>query len=177
MLTKIQLIQSATAIGMMIGTITTSVIKVQANPLLPTNDQKTIAAPQPSVNISTKPHRYGGNGVGLALGAKIETVSGVAETALADHLAASDVKFYGAYWCSHCQKQKSLFGDTAAAKLPYVECAADGENSQRQLCKDKNIKMFPTWAIKGKFLTGTRDLKELAVLTGYKGSMDFKYHK
>ena len=108
---------------------------------------------------------------------KIETVSGVAETSLVEYLAASGVQFYGAYWCAHCQQQKSLFGAAAAAKLPYIECAADGENSQRQLCKDRNIQMFPTWAIDGKFYPGTKDLKEIATMTGYKGSMDFKYHK
>jgi glutaredoxin len=177
MLTKFQLLQSATAVGIAIGAFMAPVTNVQANPSISTNEQQITSAPQPVVDSVTNPHRYGHNGIGIALGSKIETVSGAAETALAEHLAASGVKFYGAYWCSHCQKQKSLFGDTAAAKLPYIECAADGENSQRQLCKDKNVQMFPTWAINGKFLTGTRDLKEIATLTGYKGSMNFKYHK
>jgi glutaredoxin len=175
MLKKLQLLQSGTAIGMMIGAFTTPVAGVWANPSMPTSPLQTISAPQPVTNSTTQPRRYGRHSI--ALGATIDTVSGAAEIALAEHLAANDVKFYGAYWCSHCQKQKSLFGATAATKLPYVECAADGENSQRQLCKVKNIQMFPTWVINGKYFPGTKDLKEIATITGYKGLMNFKYHK
>jgi glutaredoxin len=108
---------------------------------------------------------------------KVETVSGAAEIALAEYLTANDVKFYGAFWCSHCKEQKALFGAVAASKLNYIECDKNGENSQRQLCKDQNIQMFPTWAIKGQFLPGTRDLKQLAELTGYQGATNFKYKK
>jgi glutaredoxin len=177
MLTKLQLIQSATTLGMVVGALITPIIKVQANPSIPVSTQRSFSDSPTAASITAQPRRYGRNGIGIALGAKIETVSGAAETALAEHLAASGVKFYGAYWCNHCQKQKSLFGDVAAAKLPYIECAANGENSQRQLCKEKDIKMFPTWVINGKYITGTHDLKEIATLTGYKGSTDFKYHK
>lgn len=168
MLSKFQLVQAVTAIGMVIGTISTPAASIHANPL-----QDSFAPQSAPKNISN-PRRYGRN---IALGAKIDTVSGAAETALVEHLISKDVKFYGAYWCSHCQTQKSLFGAVAAAKLPYVECAADGENSQRQLCKDKDIKMFPTWVIDGKYFTGSKDLKEIAELTGYKGSKNFKYKK
>jgi glutaredoxin len=181
MLKKMQLVQSITAIGMAIGAITPVVI-VRADPSLPANIQKqsisapqTISPSQPVPNNTTQPSDNTRKSV--ATGAKIKTISGAAETALVEYLAANGVKFYGAYWCSHCQQQKSLFGADAATKLPYIECAADGENSQRQLCKNKNIQMFPTWVIKGKYFTGTKDLKEIASLTGYKGSLDFKYHK
>ncbi len=169
MLKKMQLLQSATVIGIAIGAFATPVTGVRANPLITTSEQQTIAS-------TPNPRRYYGRHA-VALDATIETVSGRAEIALAEHLAANDVKFYGAYWCSHCQKQKSLFGATAAAKLPYVECAADAENSQRQLCKTKNIKLFPTWVIKGQYFPGTLDLKDIAAKTGYKGPMDFKYRK
>ena len=174
MLTKLQLLQSATAIGIAIGAITPVAI-VRANPSLPANGKQPISAPQPVPNQSTQPN--GGNRKSIETGAKIETISGAAETALVEHLAVNDVKFYGAYWCSHCQQQKSLFGAAAAAKLLYIECDADGEKSQRQLCKDKNIQMFPTWVIGGKYFTGTKDLKEIATMTGYQGSMNFKYRK
>ncbi len=175
MLTKFQLIQTATAIGMAIGTLTAPVLKVEANPSIPTMGQKNIPATQLIAdNAATKPRRYSRS---IALGAKVDTVSGASEISLAEHLAAKGVKFYGAYWCSHCQKQKSLFGATAVAKLPYIECAKEGENSQRQLCMDKEIKMFPTWVINGQYITGTHELAEIAKLTGYTGSTDFKYHK
>ncbi len=169
---KLQLLQLATTIGMSIGIVTP--IAIQANQSIPASTPTSLARlAVPDRATRSRQERD----TSIASGMKIETVSGEAETALVEYLAASDVKFYGAYWCAHCQKQKSLFGATAAAKLPYIECAADGENSQRQLCKDKNIQMFPTWAIDGKFYPGTKDLKEIAAMTGYKGSMDFKYHK
>ena len=169
MLSKFQLVQALTVIGMAICTISTPTANIQAAPL-----QTGFASPQSAPENASKPRRYGRN---IASKVKVDTVSGVAETALVEHLIAKDVKFYGAYWCSHCQSQKSLFGAVAAAKLPYVECAADGENSQRQLCKDKDIKMFPTWVIDGKYFTGSKDLKEIAELTGYKGAKNFKYKK
>jgi glutaredoxin len=175
MLKKIQLLQSTTAIAMAIGALTTPVARVQANPSMPTVEPKTTSAPQPVVNSTPKSDPS--NGKSVAVGTNIDTVSGAAEIALAEYLVANNIKFYGADWCSHCTRQKSLFGATAAAKLPYIECAADVENSQRQLCKDKNIQMFPTWAIKDKFFPGVKDLKEIATLTGYQGSIDFKYQK
>jgi glutaredoxin len=173
MLTKTLLLQSITSIGMAIGALTTPFTMAQANPSIPSNGQG-IVIKQLVPTSNAKPRRYSRS---IALGAKVETISGAAEIALAEHLAANGAKFYGAYWCSHCQKQKSMFGATAVTKLPYVECAKEAENSQRQLCKDKKIEMFPTWVINGKYLTGTRELKEIADLTGYTGPTDFKFHK
>jgi hypothetical protein len=189
--------QTATAIIMAIGSMPVVTISAQASPLTSTpigvggasppgeaalreNRQTAPSAqpdpaPQPTTNGTVKlPVNRRQN---VSLGAKIETSSGPAEIALAEYLAENNVKFYGAYWCAHCQQQKSLFGAVAASKLPYVECAEGGENSQRQLCKEKNIQMFPTWAIKGKLLPGTLELKKIAELTGYKGPMNFKYQK
>jgi thiol-disulfide isomerase/thioredoxin len=166
MLTKTQLIQAVTAVGMVIGALTAPTVRVQAKPSVPQTQ---------SVHTNeTKPVRYSRS---IALGTKIDTVSGASEIALAEYLATNDVKFYGAYWCSHCQKQKSLFGAVAAAKLPYVECAADGDNSQRQLCKTKDIKMFPTWVINGKYYPGTKSLKDIAEIVKYTGPSNFKYQK
>ena len=170
MLTKSQLLQSITSIGMAIGSIATSLTLAQANPSIPNNVQQSTVVSQLASDNDSKPRRYGRN---IALGAKVETISGAAEIAFAEHLAAQDIKFYGAYWCSHCQRQKSYFGAAAAAKLPYVECARDGENSQRELCRTKDVKVFPTWSINGKNVPGAKSLKELAALTGYKGPMNF----
>jgi glutaredoxin len=174
MLTKFHFLQTATAIGMAIGTLTTSLVKVQANPSISTPSQVTTPSAQLVAETNTKPRRYSRS---IALGAKVETVSGASEVALAEYLATKDVKFYGAYWCSHCQRQKSLFGAVAAAKIPYVECAADGDNSQRELCKTKKIRMFPTWIINGKAYQGTKNLKEIADLVGYSGPANFQYQK
>ena len=174
MLTKSQLLQSITSIGMAVGSIATSLTIVQANPSIPNNVQQSTIVAELSPSNDSKPRRYGRT---IALGTKIDTISGAAEIAFAEHLAAQGTQFYGAYWCSHCQRQKSYFGAAAAAKLPYVECAKDGENSQRELCRTKDIKVFPTWVINGKNVPGAKSLKDLAALTGYKGSMNFTTQK
>ncbi|WP_295614003.1 hypothetical protein [Chamaesiphon sp. GL140_3_metabinner_50] len=177
MLTKVRSFRSTivTSIALAIGSMAIPLATVRANPSIPTSDNAILPG-QAIVNNTAKPLRNSPKSLAAAE-PQIETVSGTAETQLVEYLAANQIEFYGAYWCTHCQKQKSLFGATAAAKLLYIECAADGENSQRQLCKDKNIQMFPTWVIRGKYFTGTKDLKEIAALAGYKGDMKFKYRK
>ena len=166
MLTKNQLIQVATAMSMAVGTFTAPIAQVQAKPSM----ERT----QSVQSNETKPVRYGRS---IALDTKVVTVSGSAEIALVKHLVAKGVKFYGAFWCSHCQNQKSLFGATAATKLPYIECDKNGENSQRELCRKKDIRTFPTWVIDGEYIEGTRDLQEIAQRTGYTGPTNFKYQK
>ncbi|MEM6836183.1 MAG: hypothetical protein AAF609_04940 [Cyanobacteria bacterium P01_C01_bin.120] len=85
---------------------------------------------------------------------------------LATHLTEQGAAMYGAFWCPHCQDQKALFED-AVDSLPYVECAAEGENPQPQLCVDKAIQGYPTWEINGEFYPGKRSLAELAQLSGF----------
>lgn len=173
--TAAKLVKSV-ALSLTIFILTGSGVRAQPSPSVPDPSVPTVTpAPsldvRPSGNNTTKPSENQSKSI------KVDTVSGAAETALVEYLAAKNVKFYGAYWCDHCHKQKALFGATAAAKLTYIECAADGENSQRKLCKQNNIKMFPTWEIDGRYYPGTKDLKELAKMSGYQGSTDFKYQK
>lgn len=54
-------------------------------------------------------------------------------------LASKNLTMYGAEWCSHCQKEKSLFGE-AFKYVPYVECP---ENEK--LCLEKGVRGYPTW--------------------------------
>ncbi len=107
-------------------------------------------------------------------GLPITTDSGPAEIALATHLANTGAKMYGAYWCPHCHDQKQLFGKEAVSKMPYVECAEDGLNSQTATCQSiPEIKGFPTWQVNGEFLSGTQTLGTLALASGYKGPSNF----
>ena len=46
--------------------------------------------------------------------------------------------FYGAFWCTHCQAQKKLFGSSVKL-LPYVECSTADASGQTQACIDKKI--------------------------------------
>lgn len=109
------------------------------------------------------------------IGWEITTKSGEAEMALARHLKKVGAKAYFAYWCHHCFDQKQLFGKQAVSELGPVECAADGKNSQPQVCKDAGVKAFPSWQINGKLTSGVKTLDELANETGYKGPRNFKY--
>ncbi len=49
---------------------------------------------------------------------------------------------YGAKWCSHCQAQKDLFGDSFQY-VTYVECPDNAE-----LCVAEGINGYPTWKVK-----------------------------
>lgn len=88
------------------------------------------------------------------------------EAQLANYLDETGATMYGAYWCPHCADQKEMFGQ-AVDLVPYVECAADGENAQPQLCKDKGIQGYPTWEINGEFYPGSQSLDTLADLSGF----------
>lgn len=107
----------------------------------------------------------------------------------------SGAKFYGAYWCPHCQKQKAEFGKSAS-KLPYIECelsntekkAAQSQIDQAvkdgrlgldqdpntigiytrtQACTTNKIESYPTWIFAdGSRVTGEQTFAELAAKTG-----------
>jgi len=106
-------------------------------------------------------------------GAAIATTATPDNISLARHLNDSGAKMYGAYWCSHCHDQKSLFGAEALADLPYVECDAKGVNAQPEQCKAAKVDGYPTWIIDGKTISGTQDLADLADASGYPGPRNF----
>ncbi len=66
--------------------------------------------------------------------------------AFAECIAKSGAKFYGAFWCPHCQAQKKMFG-ASESLLPYVECSTPDGSDQTQICKDENIASYPTWIL------------------------------
>ena len=97
----------------------------------------------------------------------VSSISTPSTVALAETLTASGAVMYSAYWCPHCHEQKELFGKQAAAKLRVVECAADGQNSEADLCQKKNIQGYPTWEIAGQLDSGVKPLQTLATLIGF----------
>lgn len=73
-------------------------------------------------------------------------------------------KFYGAYWCPHCQSQKKLFNNSK--KLPYVECSTPNGQAQVQECIDKEITSYPTWIFAdGSIGDGEQSLEQLSEKT------------
>lgn len=77
--------------------------------------------------------------------------------ALATCLQSRGVRFYGAFWCPYCAKQKAMFGD-AAGLLPYVECSNPDGRGQTQICIEQGIRKYPTWV----FPDGTRVIERLS---------------
>ena len=68
--------------------------------------------------------------------------------AFAQCIAEKEAVFYGAWWCSACTRQKSMFGRDAKA-LPYLECSGSAQGSlDNPVCKEKNITATPTWEFK-----------------------------
>ena len=79
-------------------------------------------------------------------------------------LADAGAKFYGAYWCQHCQDQKKLLGNSK--KIPYIECSTPNGNAQLQICIDEKITGYPTWKFAdGSVADGNQTLEQLSTKT------------
>ena len=86
--------------------------------------------------------------------------------AFAKCVASKQAKMYGAYWCPHCADQKEMFG-SSFQYVPYVECGVPGSREEGPLCKDAEIKHFPTWQFAdGERQEGTLPLQSLGTKTG-----------
>lgn len=80
-------------------------------------------------------------------------------------IADSGTEFFGAFWCPHCADQKELFSDSVDL-LPYVECDANGKNSEYAYCKAEGVQSYPTWKFPdGTVQTGVLSLEELSEQT------------
>ncbi len=64
----------------------------------------------------------------------------------AQALKTDGAKFYGAFWCPHCQAEKALFG-SSVKYLPYIECSTP-DRQVTQICVDNKIESYPTWFFK-----------------------------
>lgn len=83
--------------------------------------------------------------------------------------ADKGVKFFGAFWCPHCQEfKKALMG--SAKYMNYIECSTPDGQGQTPACQAVNIESYPTFEFPdGSRLTGyndERDLKALAAKSG-----------
>ena len=59
------------------------------------------------------------------------------------------VVIYGASFCGWCKKQKEELDADGTIPYKYVECS-----EEKELCKEKDIKSFPTLFINGVTSTG-----------------------
>ena len=73
---------------------------------------------------------------------------------------------FGAYWCSHCQQQKKLFG-SAWDQVDYIECSLPGGQAQTEVCIQAKIQSYPTWEFApNDRLTGKLSLEQLSAKSG-----------
>ncbi len=80
-------------------------------------------------------------------------------------LSEKGLKFYGAFWCVNCERQKQLFGKSAEF-LPYIECSTP-DKKQNQICIDAQIENYPTWAFPdGTRQVGVKSLQDLSQASG-----------
>lgn len=77
----------------------------------------------------------------------------------------SGAKYYGAFWCPNCKNQEALFGRSTRL-LPRTECSTPDGKSQLPVCKEAEIKGYPTWDFPdGSRETGTLSLERLSEKT------------
>ena len=85
--------------------------------------------------------------------------------AFAQCLTDAGVTMYGAWWCSHCENQKELFG-SAFDNVQYVECSTPAR-TMNQTCQDAGIQGYPTWVFAdGSRTAGEQSLETLAQTSG-----------
>eukprot|EP00471_Norrisiella_sphaerica_P013040 CAMPEP_0184498370 /NCGR_PEP_ID=MMETSP0113_2-20130426/38773_1 /TAXON_ID=91329 /ORGANISM="Norrisiella sphaerica, Strain BC52" /LENGTH=184 /DNA_ID=CAMNT_0026885843 /DNA_START=147 /DNA_END=701 /DNA_ORIENTATION=+ len=83
---------------------------------------------------------------------------------IAKRLSKLGTIMYGAYWCPHCNSQKSMFGKEAMRTIKYVECADDGKNSEFKSSACTKLTGYPTWEIDGAEFPGERSFEEFEAI-------------
>jgi hypothetical protein len=65
-------------------------------------------------------------------------------------LTADGTRFFGAFWCPHCQAEEAQF-EMSRQRLEqvglYHECS-NADRTQTQICIDNKIESYPTWFFK-----------------------------
>lgn len=96
----------------------------------------------------------------------ISCTSGTRYDAFATCLTEQGATMYGTFWCSHCQEQKKLFGDSFQY-VNYIECSLPDGKSQTELCAKKGINGYPTWELEnGTRVEGIITLNDFSQRTG-----------
>ena len=117
--------------------------------------------------LSFSPPAHGGQAGGSTtptLGEALAPSSGD-QLALTEHLRRIGAVFYGAWWCPACFRQKSLFGQQAGNRLPYVECDKTSEGRER--CQAAGIKAYPTWVLGTSRVEVVQTIEELKRWSGF----------
>lgn len=86
---------------------------------------------------------------------------------LAKCLTERGARFYGAYWCGFCTRQKEMFGEFFRY-ITYIECAPDRATPEQiASCEAAEIGGVPDWRFQdGNKVTGLQSIRELSRLSG-----------
>lgn len=86
--------------------------------------------------------------------------------AFAKCLTTKKVTIYGSFWCSHCDDQKKLFGNSLQY-VNYVECSQRDDREVVFACRIKQIRYTPTRIFAdGERREGMQPLQQLSTKTG-----------
>jgi hypothetical protein len=103
--------------------------------------------------------------IGLVVFAVVKNSTPSLYDEFAQCLTDNGVKMYGTWWCSHCQNQKELFGNSFE-KINYIECSNKAREIKQE-CKDAGVEGFPTWQfVDGSLASGEQSLESLAEKSG-----------
>ena len=81
-------------------------------------------------------------------------------------LTEKGVKFYGAFWCPHCENEKAFFGDSIKY-VNYIECSTSDGKGQLAVCADAKVSGYPTFEFSDKSrLEGEQSLATLSQKSG-----------
>jgi len=83
-------------------------------------------------------------------------------------LSEKGVKFYGAYWCPHCNNQKQMFGESFQY-INSIECSLPNRAGQTAFCTQAGIRAYPTWEFgDGRRFEGELSFEQLSQYSGCK---------
>lgn len=98
--------------------------------------------------------------VGFGMTGFVTGDSGDGEYSLAKCLTENGAVMYGTDWCSYCQRQKALFGNSFG-DVTFINC-----DYNRDECVRAGVQGYPTWKINEQNYPGVQSLEKLASLTG-----------
>jgi hypothetical protein len=89
---------------------------------------------------------------------------------LAQCVVDSGTKMYSAWWCTHCQEQKRMFGSSFKIIVEggaHVECSPGGTQTFSDFCRNAGITSTPTWVFPdGSMQPGRLPIETIAEKSG-----------
>jgi glutaredoxin len=97
---------------------------------------------------------------GIGGKAIIDTSSNSELDVFARCLSENKVVMYGTEWCSYCNRQKELFGNSFR-EVTFIDC-----DKNKALCQSEGITGYPTWKVNGNSYPGLKTLTQLSEISG-----------